>query len=98
MPARISVTRGVTAGGAVVFLLLVAGAAAGAPVLSNTRSEVGRWVSHDRGTMVRLAPQILWPFVPRTALWQRLSHVRRVLPSQPVLVVGAASPSRQTAT
>ena len=36
MPARISVTRGVTASAAVVFLLAVAGTAAGAPVLSGT--------------------------------------------------------------
>ena len=36
MPARISVSRGLTAGAAVVFLLMVAGAAAGAPVLSGT--------------------------------------------------------------
>ena len=36
MRARISVTRGVIASAAVVFLFVVAGAAAGAPVLSGT--------------------------------------------------------------
>jgi hypothetical protein len=51
MPARISVTRGVTAGAAVVFLLLIAGAAAGAPVLSNTaevKSAVGSATTEAR--------------------------------------------------
>jgi hypothetical protein len=36
MSARISVTRGVTASAAAVFLLVIAGAATGAPVLSGT--------------------------------------------------------------